>query len=241
MNIGIIGTGKIGGTLARRLSQLNHSISIANSREPETLTDLATEINGTAGTVYEAARDKDVVIIAIPQKSVLELPDDLFANAKDDLVIIDTCNYYPLSRDGVIYELEQDLTSSGWVQAKVKRPIVKTFNSVSSIVLRSAGRPKDDRNRIALPVSGDRKKDKAIVADLLDQLGFDFFDAGELENSWKYEPGAPAYGKDYTLKILEEKLNNIGTGKTPELKAKVKAQREVLDKQFLAYQTQQKQ
>jgi len=240
MEIGIIGAGMIGGTLARRLSQLNHKITIANSRAPETLKHLAREINGKAGTVYEAGQDKDVVIITIPQKSILTLPEDLFENEKNDLVIIDTCNYYPLSRDGVINEIEQGLTSSEWVQEKVKRPIVKTFNSVSSVVLNNEGRPKGDRNRVALPISGDRLKDKDIVADLLNQLGFDIVDVGELKNSWKYELGAPAYGKHYTLNILKEKLSNIGTGTVSELKAKVKEQRQVQDQQFLDYLEQQK-
>ncbi len=41
MKIGIIGAGNIGGTLTRRLSSLGHEVSVANSRGPQTLADLA--------------------------------------------------------------------------------------------------------------------------------------------------------------------------------------------------------
>ncbi len=240
MNIGIIGAGLIGGTLARRLSLLNHKVTIANSRGPETLKDLATEINVKAGTAYEAARNNDIAVITIPQKNIADLPKDLFEGVKDDVIVIDTCNYYPLLRDGVIAELEHDLTNSEWVQAKIKKPIVKTFNSIPYTSLGDAGRPKGDKNRIALPVSGDRKKDKEAVSDLLDQLGFDFFDVGELKNSWKYEPGTPTYCMDFNLETLKNKLNDLGTIRTPEIKANIIEQRTEQEKQFLEYYSKMK-
>lgn len=240
MDIGIIGAGMIGGTLARRLSQLNYNVTIANSRGPETLKDLAAEINVKTGTAYEVARNNDIVVITIPQKNIADLPKDLFDGVKDDVIVIDTCNYYPLLRDGVIEELEQDLTNSEWVQAKIKRPVVKTFNSIFFESLGNAGRPKDDKNRIALPVSGDRKKDKGAVRDLLDQLGFDFFDVGELKNSWKYEPGTPTYCMDFNLETLKNKLNDLGTIRTPEIKANIIEQRTAQEKQLLEYHLKMK-
>ena len=233
MNIGIIGAGMIGGTLSRRLSQLNHNVTIANSRGPETLKDLATEINVKAGTAYEAARNNDIVVITIPQKNVVDLPGDLFDGVKDDVIVIDTCNYYPLLRDGMIAEIEQELTNSEWVQSKIKRPIVKVFNSIFFESLGNAGRPKGDENRIALPVSGDRKKDKEVVSDLLDQLGFDFFDVGELKNSWKQEPGTPTYCMEFNLETLKNKLDDLGTIRTPEIKANIIEQRIAQEKQLL--------
>ncbi|MEA5128245.1 MAG: NAD(P)-binding domain-containing protein [Proteiniphilum sp.] len=240
MNIGIIGAGNIGGTLARRLSQLNHNVTIANSREPETLKELATEINVKTGTVYDVARNNDIVVITIPQKNILNLPKDLFDGVKDDMIIIDTCNYYPLLRDGVIDELEQDLTNSEWVQTKIQRPVVKAFNSIAFTSLANASRPKGDNNRIALPVSGDREKDKEVVSDLLNQLGFDSFDVGELKNSWKYEPGTPTYCMDFNLETLKRKLNELGMVRTPEIRTNINSRRTAQEKQILEYFAQQK-
>lgn len=243
MNIGIIGAGNIGGTLARRLSQLNHSVTIANSKEPETLRELAEEINVKTATAYEVARniDSDIVIITVPQKSIPNLSKDLFKGVKDSLVVIDTCNYYPLIRDGVIDELEQGLTNSEWVQTKIQRPVVKAFNSIAYTSLANASRPKGDNDRIALPISGDRQQDKEIVSDLLDELGFDFLDLGELKNSWQCEPGTPVYCKDLNLEALKKTIEELGTERTPEIKANITEQRTKEEKQILEYFAQQKQ
>ena len=73
MKIGIIGAGHIGGTLARRLTELGHDVTVANSRGPDTLKDLAAKTGARAATVEEAAKDKEVVIVTIPEKSVPDL------------------------------------------------------------------------------------------------------------------------------------------------------------------------
>ena len=90
MKIGIIGAGMIGGTLVRRWTRLGHEVFIANSRGPETLRELATETGAKAVTRAEAARAGEVVVLTIPQKAVLDLPKDLFANVPKDVVVIDT-------------------------------------------------------------------------------------------------------------------------------------------------------
>jgi glycine/D-amino acid oxidase-like deaminating enzyme len=70
MNIGIIGAGMIGETLARRLAQLGHQIAIANSRGPQTLRDLASAVGASAVTALEAARRGEIVVITIPERAV---------------------------------------------------------------------------------------------------------------------------------------------------------------------------
>jgi predicted dinucleotide-binding enzyme len=105
MKIGIIGAGNIGGTLTRRFAALGHAVSVANSRSPETLRDLAAVTGATAASVTEAAHDKDLVVVTIPEKNVPDLPDDLFAGT-GDVVIVDTGNYYPQQHDGRIDAIE---------------------------------------------------------------------------------------------------------------------------------------
>jgi len=78
MKIGIIGAGNIGGTLTRRLTALGHEVKVANSRGPETLAGLAADTGATATPASEAVRDADVVIVAIPEKSIPNLPAALF-------------------------------------------------------------------------------------------------------------------------------------------------------------------
>jgi predicted dinucleotide-binding enzyme len=90
MKIGIIGAGEIGGTLARRLTALGHQLSVANSRGPKSLADLAAETGAKAVSVEEAARFGEVVVVTIPEKNILNLPRDLFAATPKTTVVVDT-------------------------------------------------------------------------------------------------------------------------------------------------------
>src|SRR5258708_16508994 len=106
MKIGIIGAGQIGGTLTRRLTELGHKVFVANSRGPETLSDLAAETGATAVSVPEAVRGVDLIVVTIPQKNIPNLPAGLFADTPDRVVVVDTGNYYPRQRDGRIEAIE---------------------------------------------------------------------------------------------------------------------------------------
>jgi predicted dinucleotide-binding enzyme len=194
MKIGIIGAGHIGGTLARRLSALGHDVSIANSRGPDTLATVGKETGAKPVTVREAARGKDLVIVTIPEKSVRELPKDLFASA-DKTVVVDTGNYYP-QRDGRIAAIEDGTPESQWVAQQIGRPVVKAFNTIYAKHLMERGRAADQPGRIAVPVAGDDANAKAVVLRLIEDLGFDGVDAGTLAESWRQQPGTPVYGAD---------------------------------------------
>jgi predicted dinucleotide-binding enzyme len=196
MKIGIIGTGQIGGTLARRLSALGHKVFIANSRGPETLTVFAKEIGAKPVTVQEAARAGDVIIVTIPERNVAGLPAKLFDGVPNDVVVVDTGNYYPQQRDGRIDPIEKGATESRWVSNQFGRPVVKAFNTIYARHLLERGKPKGAPGRIALPVAGDDKRAKDIVIRLLDELGFDGVDAGSLDESWRQQPGTPVYGAE---------------------------------------------
>src|SRR3979411_541479 len=106
MKIGIIGAGQIGGTLSRRLTALGHKVFVANSRGPETLSDLAAAAAAPPVAVPEAVRGVDLIVFTIPQKNIPNLPAGLFADTPDRVVVIDTGNYYPRQRDGRIEAIE---------------------------------------------------------------------------------------------------------------------------------------
>ena len=217
MKIGIIGAGHIGGTLARRLSALGHDVSIANSRGPDSLTDLARETGAKAATLRDAARDKDVVIVSIPEKSVRDLPRDLFAE-NDRAVVIDTGNYYP-KRDGRIAAIEEGMTESQWVAQQLGRPVVKAFNTIYARHLLEGGRAADQSGRIALPIAGDNPAAKELVIRLLDELGFDGVDAGTLAESWRQQPGTPVYGADLNLDSIQSALMAARHERSAEFRA----------------------
>jgi 8-hydroxy-5-deazaflavin:NADPH oxidoreductase len=215
MKIGIIGAGMIGGTLARRLTQLGHEVAIANSRGPETLQELAGEVGARAVSATEAARSGEIVIVTIPQKAVKDLPSRLFAAVPPDVVVVDTGNYYP-ARDGSIPAIEQGQPESAWVAERIGRPVIKAFNNIFFKSLLEKGMPRGSEGRVAIPVSGDDAAAKAKVMQLVEELGFDAVDAGALDESWRQQPGTPCYTGDFTAPELKRALASAERSRVPE-------------------------
>ena len=193
MEIGIIGSGQIGGTLARRFARVGQSVLIANSRGPESLSHFDRLDGVRAVTIREAVRAADVVVMSIPVKRVCELPDDLFDDVGKAVVVVDTGNYYPKERDGRIGEIEDGMSESRWTSRQIGRPVLKAFNTIPSDSLENGGRPDGAEGRIAIPVAGDDPAHKQKLFGLLDDLGFDGIDAGSLDESWRQQPGTPVY------------------------------------------------
>lgn len=218
MKIGIIGAGHIGGNLTRRLSALGHDVSVANSRGPDSLQELAAETGARAVLPQEAVEGADVVVITIPVKNIPDLPRDLFANARENLVVIDTGNYYP-QRDGRIEPIEQGTTESRWVSQRLGRPVVKAFNNIYAQHLLEKGLPRGAAGRIALPLAGDDESAKAVVIALLDDLGFDGVDAGSLDDSWRQQPGTPVYGTDFDAPGVVRGLAEAMRDRKPQFSA----------------------
>ena len=220
MRIGIIGAGQIGGTLARRLTTLGHDVSVANSRGPETLAALARETGARAVTVEQAARAGEVVIVTIPEKHIPDLPKTLFDGVPDDVVVVDTGNYYPRQRDGRIDAIERGTPESRWVAEQLGRPVVKAFNNIYAKHLLEGGKPRGAPGRIALPVAGDDRRAKEVVLRLLDELGFDGVDAGTLDESWRQQPATPVYTTDLDAAGVRKALAEARPERTADFSAR---------------------
>ena len=191
--IGLIGAGHIGSQVARLAVKSGHQVVLSNSRGPETLKDLVSELgeNARAGTAADAAKAGDIVVVTIPLKNYASVPVAPLAGK----VVIDTNNYYP-ERDGKIPELDAGTkTSSELLQAHLPTSkVVKAFNHIYARELTTHGQPAGSSNRRALVVSGNDADAKATATALLDEFGFDAVDAGPLAESWRIQPGTPAYG-----------------------------------------------
>jgi predicted dinucleotide-binding enzyme len=235
MNIGIIGAGHIGSALAVRLTSLGHSVLIANSRGPETLGNVAQKTGATPATAREAAQHGDLIVVTIPLKNIPDLPKDLFEGVPASVPVIDTSNYYPLLRDGHLSELETGtLTESEWVQQHLGRPVVKVFNNIYAAHIETKGQPAGTPGRIALPVAGDDTTTKQQVMALVEELGFDAVDDGSLHESWRQQPGTPAYGADMPADKLREHLASLGTERTEAQHAQFLANHAEQEKQMAA-------
>ena len=205
MRIGVIGAGDLGRTLARQLIRVGHEVSIANSRGPESLTVLAHEIGATPASVFEAT-EADVVIVSIPTRAVTDLPRELLANAPGGVVVVDTGNYHPELRDGRIDAIDGGLLDSEWVAQQLGHPVIKAFNNIFARNLLEKGTPAGTTGRIALSVAGDPSEARATVLRLVDDLGFDPLDGGGLADSWRQQPGTPAYCQDLGAEALRQAL-----------------------------------
>ena len=214
MKIGIIGAGNIGGTLTRRFRAAGHDVVVANSRGPQTLQQLAAETGARAVSAREAVRDRDVVVVTIPQRNVPDLPKDLFAGVAAETVVIDTGNYYPRERDGRIEPIEAGMPESAWVSQQIGRPVIKAFNNIYAQHLLENGKPKGAPGRIALPVAGDDPRAKAIVMQLIDEIGFDAVDGGTIAESWRQQPASPVYTHDYDAAGVRKALAEANPERT---------------------------
>ena len=224
--IGIVGAGRVGNALVKRLIKLGLTVRIANSRGPGSLQEFSKRTGATPVDITEVSAGAAVLIIAIPYGRVPDLPKLVVTALPKDAIIVDAGNYYP-RRDGPIPEIDHGLPESQWVSQKLGAPVVKAFNSIIASRLADQGRPKGDRRRVALPVAGDDPAARAGILKLVEALGFDAFDAGSLAESWRQQPGQPAYCTDPTSAELQLLLARADRQTAPRNRDKA---REILDK-----------
>ncbi|MBE8592940.1 NAD(P)-binding domain-containing protein [Pseudomonas sp. MAFF 301449] len=214
MKIGIIGAGNIGATLARKLAACGHEVKLANSKDPSSIRNLANEIGVNAVTKEDAVSGVDVVVLSIPFAKYPDLKQTL-SSVPAKTVVIDTSNYYP-GRDGAIKEVDNGKPESIWVSEQIGRPVIKAWNAVLAATLADKGQPARSSERIALPVAGDDINAEAIAQDLVEDTGFIALAAGTLEDSWRQQPGTPAYCTELTLPELKVALQAADKARAPQ-------------------------
>jgi predicted dinucleotide-binding enzyme len=207
MKIGVIGTGAIGGTIAKKLAIAGHKVKVYSTATYEALKKRAEELGATPATINEIVKDVDAVVISIPTTAIPDLPKDLFADAADNVIIIDTANYYPF-RDGEIEDLKNGKVESVWVAETLGKPVIKAFNNLLAHSLENGSKPEGAAGRIAMAVSGDDESAKNVVAGLINDIGFNTVNAGALSESWRHQPGTPAYCTELNATELERALTN---------------------------------
>ncbi len=194
--LGLIGSGNIGGTLARLAVDAGLDVVLSNSRGPETLASLVEELGprARAATPAEAAAAGDWVVVTIPLRGIGAVPAEPLAGK----VVLDTGNYYP-QRDGQIPELDaEETTTSELLQRRLPgAKVVKAFNNIYFKHLASLPRPAGAPDRTALPIAGDDAGAKAAATELLDTLGFDVVDVGPLAEGWRFQRDTAAYVVPY--------------------------------------------
>jgi predicted dinucleotide-binding enzyme len=214
MKIGIIGSGHIGATLTQKFSAAGHDVKVANSRGPETIKADVLAAGGRAVTVVEAVADVEVLILSIPLNRIPAIAP-LIADVPAETVVIETSNYYP-ERDRRIDAIESGQVESLWVAEQLGRPVVKAWNAIGSDSFAKKGKPAGDPDRIAIPVAADGEADRKLGMALLEDTGFDGFNAGTLAESWRQQPGTPCYCTDLTAKEMPGALAAADAARSPK-------------------------
>ena len=213
LKIGILGTGHIGKTLARKLSTAGHDVKVANSRGPETIEADVLAFGARAVSTAQAVEDVDAVILSIPLNRIPTIAP-LIANLPAETVVIDTSNYYP-HRDDKIDAIEAGQVESLWVAEQLGRPIAKAWNAIGSGSFATKGKPAGSPDRIALPVAADRENDRSVAMALVEDTGLDAFDAGTLADSWRQQPGSPCYCTDLSREEMPAALASAERERLP--------------------------
>jgi 8-hydroxy-5-deazaflavin:NADPH oxidoreductase len=195
--LGLIGSGHIGGTVARLAAAAGYDVVLSNSRDPSTLADLVADIgpHARAATPAQAAADGDLVLVSTPLQAIPFVPAAPLAGK----VVMDTNNYYP-QRDGQIAELDDDSRTVNELLAERLdgAHVVKVFNNIFFKHLAALARPHGAPDRTALPIAGDDAGAKAEVTRFLDAIGYDSVDAGPLvEGGRRFQVGSGAYAGLY--------------------------------------------
>jgi predicted dinucleotide-binding enzyme len=139
----------------------------------------------------------------------------LIASVPSETVVIDTSNYYP-QRDGRIDAIEAGQVESLWVAEQLGRPIVKAWNAIGSDSFARKGKPAGSPDRIAIPVAANREMDREVGKALVEDTGFDAFDAGTLADSWRQQPGTPCYCTDITREEMGAALTAADAARSPK-------------------------
>lgn len=185
MNIGIIGSGNVGGGLGKIWVQKGHKVIFSFSRNQDKLKALAvTNQNSSAGSPVEAVQHSEVLLLSVRWETVVEALKA--AGPLQDKILIDCTN--PLKPDFSGLALSH-ATSAAEEIAKMApgAKVVKAFNGVFADIYHSESRLFGSRMPTMF-YCGDDDGAKTTVARLISETGFEPIDAGPLKSARYLEP-----------------------------------------------------
>jgi predicted dinucleotide-binding enzyme len=207
LKIGIIGTGKIGGALARHWVAAGHEVFMS-SRHPEELQGLARELGprAHAGAPREAAAFGDVILVSVPYSAVPEVGADYAAELAGKIVL-DTSN--PVERrDGAMartaLQKGSGIASSEFLKGT---RVVRAFNCIPAASLANEQNRKPAR--IAIPLAGDDQPALEVAQRLVDEAGFDGVVVGSLATARYFDLGQPLARGDLSAVELRELIDRV--------------------------------
>jgi len=200
--IGIIGAGKMGGTLAKLWAMAGYRVMIS-SDHPAKLEDLARSIGVRVGTPSEAASFGDIALISVPYKALPQVGKDL-AHELSGKIVLETGNPYP-ERDGAMAEAARR-EGTGVASARYLPGVklVRAFNAIKWTDLGSQAHRTGEL--VGIPLAGSDRGALTVAARLVRDAGFEPVIVGDLSTAKKFDVGTPVYVKLLTARELREQL-----------------------------------
>jgi predicted dinucleotide-binding enzyme len=202
LKIGVIGAGRIGGTLGELWTKAGHDVMFS-SLDLEKDRELAKRVGAKAGTPAEAAAFGEVLLIAVPYAALPQVGRDHAASIKGK-VVLDSCN--PIqSRDGEMAVAAREKgTGVASVELLPGARLVRAFNSVGYAKLQSETNRAGDK--VAIPLAADDKEALQVGIRLVRDAGFEPVVVGALATAKSFDVGTPAFGKALTAAELRKTL-----------------------------------
>ena len=212
--LGIIGAGKAGTAIARAAVAGGYDVAISGSGSAERI-ELIVEVLAPGArplTTEEVARHADLIVLAIPLHRYRELRRDLFAGK----ILVDAMNYWAEIDGGDQLLANAPAGTSILVQEWFSSArVVKSLNHLGYFKFEKSRRPHGTPDRIAMAAAGNDRSAVAAVLQLIDTLGFDPVDAGNLESGLALQPGGPIFGAGHTAKELSNLLSHEASALVP--------------------------
>jgi len=200
LQIGIIGSGKVGSALGAVWVKAGHEVMFS-SRHLEADQSLAAELGAgaRAGTPREAAAFGEVLVVSVPYGALPDIGKDL-ADLIKGKVLIDTCNPFP-QRDGEIAEWARE-KGAGLASAELLpgARVVRAFNAIGAARM---GAAYQEPGRVGMPIAGDDAEAVAVASDLIREIGYEPVLIGGLEKGKYLVPGTPLAGEHSAEEIRQ--------------------------------------
>jgi predicted dinucleotide-binding enzyme len=204
LKIGIIGTGRIGGALARHWVNAGHEVFMS-SRHPEDLEGLAKELGPRAhvGQPRQAAAFGSIILVSVPYGAMPQIGTD-FAAELAGKVIIDTSN--PVERRDGPQAIDWQRKGAGVATAELLKNerVVRAFNCIPAASL--AEQANRQPARIAIPIGGDDAAAIAIAERLIRDAGFDPVMIGSLAETRQFDLGQPLAQGNLSAAELRQRM-----------------------------------
>jgi predicted dinucleotide-binding enzyme len=207
VKIGIIGTGNIGGALARHWVKAGHEVFMS-SRHPENLLALARELGPKAhvGTPREAAAFGEVILVSVPYAAMPQIGSDYAAELAGK-VVLDTGNPFERRDGSMAVEVLKIGVGKASADFLKGTRLVRAYNCIPAAVL--VGQANRQPERIAIPIASDDAGALAVAQRLVRDSGFEPVVIGNLDDSRLFELGEPLASGQMTAAEMQQKLKEL--------------------------------